>query len=356
LTSRGTWRRQLRSSSALALVGAFALTSAGSALPSRTSAAELSFTSVSGKNSSVWVARADGSRPRKIARNAFAGALSPSGHWIAYLRGGDHPDRALPHLYLTRIRGGPEEEVARVRWFVWSPKQDRLAYADMKTLRVFDIKTGKSRILVRTPDVRSISFAPSGDALAFARDNGRVDSRSRVDIYSVKIADTRVRRLTNDGHSGEPVWGPTWIAYRHYIRTQWPQTGGTWLMQPDGSEKRPFARGDQDPGHAHYGLRPVEFSRDGTRLLACTDAEFGCSPVTFFCLDDEAARLLRRRVSAPRPRAPGPRRHVRQRPPPARLDRIRGRATAPRRHLRGPVLGRKARLVAHSADSAARRG
>jgi hypothetical protein len=237
---------------------------------------------VSGKNSSVWVARADGSRPRKIARNAFAGALSPSGHWIAYLRGGDHPDRALPHLYLTRIRGGPEEEVARVRWFVWSPKQDRLAYADMKTLRVFDIKTGKSRILVRTPDVRSISFAPSGDALAFARDNGRVDSRSRVDIYSVKIADTRVRRLTNDGHSGEPVWGPTWIAYRHYIRTQWPQTGGTWLMQPDGSEKRPFARGDQDPGHAHYGLRPVEFSRDGTRLLACTDAEFGCSPVTFF--------------------------------------------------------------------------
>lgn len=52
-------------------------------------------------------------------------------------------------------------------------------------------------------------------------------------------------------------------------------------MRPDGSDKHLFARGDQNPGQAHYGLMPLEFSRDGEHLLACTDAEFDCWPVTF---------------------------------------------------------------------------
>jgi Tol biopolymer transport system component len=137
-------------------------------------------------------------------------------------------------------------------------------------------------MLVRTGDIRGISFAPSGDALAYARDSGRTGTDYRPDIFSVRIANGRISRLTGDGHSGEPVWGPTSIAYRHYVRTTWPQVGGTWLMWRDGSGKHPFARGDQNRRHAHYGLMPVEFSRDGKRLLACTVAEFGCSPVTFF--------------------------------------------------------------------------
>jgi hypothetical protein len=245
-----------------------------------TSQAELSFTRVSGDHSSVWVAKADGSHARRIVRDAFAGRLSPSGQRIAYLRRGDHG--ALLRLYVAQVGGGPAEPVAAVLLFAWSPQRDLVAYTDRKALRVFDVRTGKARTLVQGGDIRAISFAPSGDALAYAQANGRIGRGFRADIFSVRIADGRTRRLTEDGHSGEPVWGPTWIAYRHYVRTKWPQIGGTWLMRRDGSGKRPFARGDQNPGRAHYGLMPIEFSRDGTRLLACTDAEFGCSPVTFF--------------------------------------------------------------------------
>ena len=158
-TSPGTWRRLSLSSSALALVAAFALT--GAAIPSPTGSAELSFTHGTGDRSSVWVADADGSHARRVARDAFAGALSASGRWIAYL-GSTGSERVLPRLYAT-----------------------------------------------------------------------------------------------------------------------WPQVGGTWLMRPDGSGKHGFARGDQTRRRAHYGLSPIEFSRDGKRLLACTAAEFGCSPVTF---------------------------------------------------------------------------
>ena len=227
-TSPGTWRRLSLSSSALALVAAFALT--GAAIPSPTGSAELSFTHGTGDRSSVWVADADGSHARRVARDAFAGALSASGRWIAYL-GSTGSERVLPRLYVAPVRGGRPEPVAKASWFVWSPRRDRLAYGETQALHLVDAKTGRSRTLVRERAVLGVSFAPSGDALAYVRWNGRRGRGARYDIFSVGIANGRVRRLTDDGHSGEPVWGPTWIAYRHYTRATWPQVGGTWLMR-----------------------------------------------------------------------------------------------------------------------------
>ena len=52
-------------------------------------------------------------------------------------------------------------------------------------------------------------------------------------------------------------------------------------MRPDGSGKRLLADGHDLPRHAELGVEPVEFSRDGTRLLACLGAEFDCAPVAF---------------------------------------------------------------------------
>jgi Tol biopolymer transport system component len=167
--------------------------------------------------------------------------------------------------------------------YAWSPRGALLALSDRKTVQLLDPATGGRRTVVRGRDLIVESFSPDGRALVYTHQTTRgSDADLRSDIYTVRLSDRRIRRLTHDGRSGEPVWGRGWIAYRHYSRTKWPQIGGLWFMHADGGQKHLFARGDQNPRRAHYGLGAVKFSRDGARLLACTVAEFGCSPVTIF--------------------------------------------------------------------------
>ena len=142
-----------------------------------------------------------------------------------------------------------------------------------------------------------ISFSPGGGRLAFARTNGKVGRAYRSDLFAVRLSDLEVVRLTHDGHSDHPVWGRGWIVYRSFhFAGEW-SLGRLRLMRPDGSGKRGFARGDERVGRAMMGLDPLELSADGTRLLACAAAEFGCAPITFTVPDgkryDLGARLRR---------------------------------------------------------------
>jgi hypothetical protein len=225
----------------------------------------------------VWVAKADGSRARRVAFGS-SGQLSSDGRWLAY----EFLARPARGAYVVPVAGGRPKPLGEAK-YAWSPEGARLAYATTTALKLYDPVTNERSTLVRAANISSLSFAPSGGAVVYAvaTDHGST-ADLRSDLFTVRLSDRFVRRLTDDGRSGEAVWGRHWIAYRHYIRTKWPQVGGTWFMRPDGSGKHPFARGDQNPSRAHYGLSPVAFSRDGTRLLACIVAEFGCSPVTFF--------------------------------------------------------------------------
>jgi hypothetical protein len=239
--------------------------------------AGLAFTRLQGDVSSVWIANADGSRAHRLTHGAF-GQLSADGRWLAY----QFLARPARGAYVVPVAGGAPRRLGEAV-YAWSPDGSRLAFATKSALKLFDPVTNARSTLLRAPDISNISFAPNGRALVYDVSKVRgASAELHSDVFTVRFSDRRVRRLTDDGRSGEPVWGPHWIAYRHYGKTKWPQIGGTWFMLADGRGKHLFAPGDQDPRRAHYGLEPLEFSRDGRRLLACTAAEFDCSPVTFF--------------------------------------------------------------------------
>jgi hypothetical protein len=156
----------------------------------------------------------------------------------------------------------------------------RLAASNLEALSLFDLSSGKRRKLVSGRVVGGFSFAPEGNAVAYGRWNGRARREYRSDIYVVRISDGRIRRLTHDRHSDDPVWGRRWIVYRRFhFDGDW-SIGRLRLMRSDGSGDRMLARGDERTSLARMGLRPLESSEDGRRLLACAAAEFHCAPVT----------------------------------------------------------------------------
>ena len=228
------------------------------------------------EKSSVWVADADGSHERKLADDAYGATISPDGRRVAYLISNKDPDAFPPILALRDVSGGNARRVGPALVYAWSPDGKRLAVSDRTILFVLDVGSGQRRVVARGA-VFDFSFAPDGRALAYAGWNDRVGRDHRSDIFVVRLADGRTKRLTDDGHSDEPVWGRGWIVYRRFHLDGWP-IGRLWLMRPDGSGRRFLAQGDERVGQAKMGLRPLELSADGKRLLACAAAEFYCAP------------------------------------------------------------------------------
>jgi hypothetical protein len=246
------------------------------------SRAELTFTRVNGLRYSVWVANADGSGARRVVAGAYGGRLSSDGRWLAYSRQ-PLPD-GLTSLRVVDLATGRARRIGGARGTQWSPGDPRLAVTTANGLFLVDPASGKRRQLARGGDIAGVTFSPDGRALAFARDNGRVQGEYRSDIYVVRLSDGVITRLTRDGHSDSPLWGPEWIVYQHFrwIGGLSPQ-GRLWLMRADGSAKHFFARGSEGlrRGYPVFGVQRWALSTDGRRLLACQAFEFGCPRVSF---------------------------------------------------------------------------
>jgi Tol biopolymer transport system component len=248
------------------------------------SSAELTFTRVNGERYSVWVANADGSSARKVIARAYGGRLSSDGRWLSYTRMHDSPSSGFIPVYVVRVVGGKPRRIGYALGGQWSPRGAKLAIIESDGLVVVNPSSGRRRELVAGRNLRHLGFSPDGRSVAYARHNGRSGKDYRSDIFAVRISDGVVTRLTQDGHSARPFWGPEWIVYQ---RLRWagglaPQ-GRLWLMRPDGSGKRMFARGAEGRwgGFPVFGLDPLALSEDGRHLLACQAFEFGCARVTF---------------------------------------------------------------------------
>ncbi len=198
----------------------------------------------------VVVARDDGSQPRVVAHGLYA-RVSPDGRQLVY-----EPARGRAELRVMSVRGGRSWLVARnpaaspgvpSTDVSWSPNGRYIAVGqDPDGLVLYDVVRRRRRHL--GPVVSGgESFSPESSRLAFQSNDVREN-----DLLVTNVATGKVRRLAQYAES--PVWGRGGLAY---IQAKKPaglilKTRRSRLLVPFDSSV----------------MYPVEWSRDGRRLLA----------------------------------------------------------------------------------------
>jgi WD40-like Beta Propeller Repeat len=237
----------------------------------------------------VWIARVDGTRKRRLA-NGYAPSVSPDGRWVAFVRERDGKYvGGEADLWIVRANGEGARLLVRGvdRGATWSPDSRRLAVSqplsqadqDYALLSV-DVRTGRARTVARGL-IRGWSFSPSSDQIAFGRAkwSGRSVGQINVDVFVAAADGGNARRMTTDGDSAWPVWGPRFIAYARLVPHGGWAANEVWLVRPDGSGRRLLARPPRKwLGQGFYGLEPALWSRDGRTLIAELGNEFGGPP------------------------------------------------------------------------------
>jgi Tol biopolymer transport system component len=216
---------------------------------------------------SLWVADNDGTQRVKLATGYYGPSISPDGTTIAALRqtrSGNNRLYALPAM-----GGAPQPLLSSVGSLTvaWSPDSQSVAAVSGHRLVLIGLADGSVTTLATGVFAgTSVSFSPAGDAIAYARaTSSRVNAPS--DVYTVPTAGGASTRLTTDGLSSNPVWGPTQIAYsRGPMRRQDFPKLNVWLMNPDGSDQRQLT--SVRVRSLLSGLQPLQWSADGGQLVA----------------------------------------------------------------------------------------
>lgn len=218
--------------------------------------------------SSVWIARDDGTGALKLGEGSLP-RISADGTLVAYVhaRAGGRQE-----LMLAPGSGGDPRRLTtstRIESLRFSPDGLLLA-AEIggRRLIVFETATGRSGTVARG-FIKGLSFSPDSTRIVFGRG---VDATATgpSDVYSVSTVGADLERLTDDGRSLLPVWGPDRIAM---VKQKGRTSGATgvpaydiWVMTPAGRRVRRVTR--TKVPEMVSGLLPVEWSADGRRLLA----------------------------------------------------------------------------------------
>jgi Tol biopolymer transport system component len=238
-------------------------------------------------SSEVWIARGDGTRTRRLAEGRRP-AVSPDGRWVAFhggresrFEGGFYRD-----LMLIATSGGRPRLLARAAEDpVWSPDGKRVAAAQRlsdwtRALLSIDVRDGRTATLARGA-IYGWSFSPTGDEVAYARAEPRPWGlfQEKVDVYIADGEGGRERRLTSDGDSAYPVWGPREIAFARIVPYRGWGAHEIWRVRPEGGGRRLITRTPRSLlGQGITGLVPVAWSANGRALLAELTNEFGGPP------------------------------------------------------------------------------
>jgi Tol biopolymer transport system component len=190
--------------------------------------------------------------------------ISPDGRWVVYRR--DTHSQPTQLLVISSEGGTPRLlSASSYDPVVWSP-DSRLVAADAPgRLAIVDVRSGKSTTLHLPEASFGFSFSPDGSELAFTESKG-----SGQNVYTVSTHGGVIRRLTSDGRSGFPLWGPSGIAFERFgVDGQGDRCGNchgdVWLMDANGGGVRQLT-------NTHAGIYPSAWSWDGTRLLAAYPA------------------------------------------------------------------------------------
>jgi Tol biopolymer transport system component len=241
----------------------------------------------------VWIARADGSGKRRLAKGR-APAISPDGRWVAFEGGRDatFEPRFYRDVMLVAASGGRPRILMRGAYnLVWSPDSKRVVVLQdlddrRRALLSIEIETGE-RTTVARGAINDVSFSPRGDELAYSR--GEVFGK--VDVYIIDADGGVERRVTDDRQSAYPVWVPREIAFARVVPYRGWGAHEIWLVRPDGSRRRPMSKTPRSLlGQGIVGLVPVAWSADGRALLAGQANEFGLVP---FAINPQAGAVRR---------------------------------------------------------------
>ncbi len=118
----------------------------------------------------------------------------------------------------------------------------------------------------RAGAIYGASFARDGsDRLVFGLSHSE-SFAAGVNLYMSEADGAGLHRMTSDGRSLNPLWGPTYIAYdRERMRHLSPEYQ-IWLATPAGVRVRRLTHVRVGP--LVQGLVPLAFSANGSRLLA----------------------------------------------------------------------------------------
>ena len=221
---------------------------------------------------SVWIADVDGAHPRRLGRGSVA-LLSPDGRTVAVRRRGG--------IYLLSTKGGRARRLTprRLRPQAWSPDGKTLiatrpAMLAVLELDAIDRHSGRVRVIA-SGSLYGFDFSPDGDELVYSRAptaTGEGPCGDQFDLYVTKLVGAATSRLTHDGLSAFPVWGPSGIAFSKFpggTTIEDCSAPGIWTMDDDGSHVHAvIARAPETlASDSLYGLQPLAWL-DGGHVLA----------------------------------------------------------------------------------------
>jgi hypothetical protein len=229
----------------------------------------------------VWAASLAGTEAERLGPGEDP-LVSPDGSSVAAALSGVTTGGSGPALVVYSATGGIAHRYLNLAsesaWpLAWSRDSRYLAVFTQPTvtiggpekpsaLAILDVRERAMRTIVHG-EIKGASFAPDrSDRLVFARAASHAPEAA-TNLYSVGPIGTGLLRLTSDGRSLNPVWGPSSVlAYdRERVRLLADPLLQIRLRSRSGRTRVLAANGEQQAGS---GLVPLGFSADGSRLLA----------------------------------------------------------------------------------------
>jgi Tol biopolymer transport system component len=307
MTLRDVLKRAALVAVVLGVVGCGPMEKAGGPEPIRR---HLVYEKVVG-DTGIWIADVDGTRPRLLVRDGQLPVVSPDGKLVAYFAACS--ESKLGCTYVVSTSGGKPRLLSTRRLdeaITWSPTSERIGSISAFGGREYqqgdaedelvsiDVASGEEVTLARAAQFFGWSFSPGGERVVFARVGRTADGyfSDDVDLFVTAVDEGETSRITETGDSSYPVWGPKSIAFAKY--NLFENDGGLseiWQIQPDGTGRTTITqpRRKRLVGEGHGGLFPIDWSEDGSALLAGLVGNRGSEPIA---VDPEtgAARELGR--------------------------------------------------------------
>ena len=212
----------------------------------------------------VYVARDDGSNPRKLGAG-YSPVISPNGRWVAWVRTAS-PDRVILRRADRRGRARRVGTATVVGGLRFSPNSRLLGSVRDRRLLVYDISRRREN-RAAFGYLHGFDFGPDSRTLVYGSSGRRPAFDAPVDLYTVERDGGSRKRITRDRRSLNPLWGPDGIVHdRQRWRDGDAPAYNLFEIQPDGGDFRRITR-LRIPSLVS-GLVPLEVATNGRRLLA----------------------------------------------------------------------------------------